>query len=267
MADDAIPNPQPAAQAAPLVPRVTFYRFIPTARMPQRADRAAAGTLPTRAFRYCEPAVTASSFGYYVFPPMDFSLMWDGNEISWTFEGAGSWLPLKTAQFPGYVAHFDERAPEDIRGFSPPFLGALQEPGLVQMWSGLVARTAPGWSLLVRACANLPRQGAYELFEGVIETDHWFGPLITNMRLTKTNTPIEFRADYPMLQVQALPREALDEKGMNNYQVVPDLDSLRDEEWDFFYDTVVRPNVAPDRQRGEYAATARKRRKAEDRGE
>ena len=45
---------------APLrVPRVTFYRFLPNARMPQRADRAAAGTLPTRAFRYCEPVVIA----------------------------------------------------------------------------------------------------------------------------------------------------------------------------------------------------------------
>ena len=34
-------------------PRVTFYRMIPDARLPQRADRSAAGSLPTRAFRYC----------------------------------------------------------------------------------------------------------------------------------------------------------------------------------------------------------------------
>ena len=59
-------------------PRIIFHRLIPQARLPQRADRSAAGTLPTRAFRYCEPVVTASAFGYYVFPPFNFSLMWDG---------------------------------------------------------------------------------------------------------------------------------------------------------------------------------------------
>ena len=58
-------------------PRITFYRMIPGARLPQRADRSAAGSLPTRAFRYCEPVVTASAFGYYVFPPISFTVICD----------------------------------------------------------------------------------------------------------------------------------------------------------------------------------------------
>ena len=252
---------QAAEPQALHTPRVTFFRFIPQARLPQRADRAAAGTLPTRAFRYCEPVVTASAFGFYLFPPMDFDLMWDGHEVVWQFPGSGGWLPLKTAQFPDYAAAFDQAVPPEIRGFSPPFVGALQEPGLVQLWSGIIARTAPGWSLLVRPPANLPLQGAYELYEGVIETDRWFGPLITNMRLTKTDTPISFRADFPVLQVQPLPRIALEEKGQNDYELVPGLDQLRPEDWDDFYDTVVRPNVAEQRPRGEYAAAARRRAK------
>ena len=61
-------------------------------------------------------------------------------------------------------------------------MGALQEP-LTQLWAGCVAETSSGCEfLVVRAPANLPRAGAYELFKGVIETHHWFGPLITNMR-------------------------------------------------------------------------------------
>ena len=244
--------------------RVVFHRLIPTARFPQRADRSAAGSLPTRAFRYCEPVVTASAFGYYVFPPTNFSLMWDGNSFTWTYEGANEWMSLRAAQFPNFAAYFDERAPAEIRGFSPPFLGALQEPGLIQMWTGLVARTAPGWSLLVRPCANLPRSQPIELFEGVIETDRWFGPLITNFRVTQTNVPVEFRADFPILQVQPLPREALDEAGLNDYELVGDMTQLEPEDWDDFYDTVVRPNVAEKRPRGQYAAAARKRRKSED---
>jgi hypothetical protein len=140
-------------------------------------------------------------------------------------------------------------------------------PGYIQIWSGLMARTAPGWSLLVRSPANYGRPGGYEPFEGIIETDHWFGPLITNIRLLKTDTPIEFRQEYPMLQVQPVPRFAYQEATLNNYELVPELRQFAPEDWDDFYDTVVRPNAAEKRPRGLYAAASRKRRAAEEAGE
>ena len=249
---------------APSPPLVTFHRFVPQARLPQRADRAAAGSLPTRAFRYCEAVVSASAFGYYVFSPIDFSLMWDGSDITWTWKGADGWHPLRTAQFPDFAAFFDSVAPEGVKGYSPPFVGALQEPGLVQLWSGLVARTAPGWSLLVRAPANLPRTQAYEVFEGIVETDRWFGPLFSAIRLTRTDVPIEFRADYPLFQVQPLPREIYADATLGRYELVPELRQLEPSDWDDYYDTVVRPNAAEHRPRGQYAAAARRRRKGDD---
>jgi hypothetical protein len=262
------PTPSDAAAAAQAIAKpklVTFHRMIPTARMPQRADRSAAGSLPTRAFRYCEAATSAAAFGYYLFPPIGFSVQWDGHDIMWTFEGAGDWFPLNSAvQFPGFRDHFDSIAPDEIKEFSPPFLGALQEPGLIQLWMGLVVRTAPGWSLLVRAPANLPRSGGWEPFEGIVETDHWFGPLITNLRLTKTNVPIDFKPDYPLLQVQPIPRHVYEDATLNNYEIVPDLTQFSPEDWDDYYDTVVRPNSQVVRPRGQYAAAARKRRNAEE---
>ena len=102
----------------------------------------------------------------------------------------------------------------------------------------------PGYSLLVRAPANLPRNGGYEAFEGIVETDRWFGPLITNLRLTKTNVPIDFRPDYPLLlQVQPIPRAVYEESNLNNYEIVPELGQFSPEDWDDYYDTVVRPNT------------------------
>jgi hypothetical protein len=247
----------------PNAPLVTFHRFIPSARLPQRADRAAAGSLPTRAFRYCEAVVSAAAFGYYVFPPITFSLVWDGSEIRWTWEGESGWHPLTAAQFPGFADTFDAAAPPDIRGFSPPFLGALQEPGLVQFWSGVVARTAPGWSLLVRAPANLPRKPGYELFEGIVESDRWFGPLFAALRITRTDQPVEFRADWPVFQVQPLPRDVYAEATLNRFELVPDLAGLSEADWADYHHTVVRPNTQEERQRGQYAAATRKRRKGE----
>jgi hypothetical protein len=137
---------------------------------------------------------------------------------------------------------------------------------MIQLWTGYTVRTAPDWSLLVRAPANLPRSGGWECFEGIVETDRWFGPLITNIRLTKTDTPIDFRPDYPLLQVQPVPRHIYDESHLNNYELVPSLEQFRPKDWDDYYDTVVRPHVQEHRPRGQYAAEARKRRAQEERG-
>ena len=102
MSTTATPRQAGQTTAEKKTPLVQFHRFIPTARLPQRADRSAAGSLPTRAFRYCEPSTSASGYGYYIFPPISFSLQWDGNDIMWTWEGAGTWLPLKSVAVPQF---------------------------------------------------------------------------------------------------------------------------------------------------------------------
>jgi hypothetical protein len=244
----------------PPSPLATFFRFIPTARLPQRADRSAAGTVPTRAFRFCEALTSASAFGWYVFPPIDFSLMWDGSEVVWTYKGADDWYPLHAAQFPDFADHFDGIAPADIKGFSPPFLASLVEPGIVQIWSGLVVQTAPGWSLLSRAPANLVRNPGYECYEGIIETDRWFGPLFTNIRLTRTHHPIEFDANFPFMQVQPVHQSTYG-SALDTFRIVEDLDELDAGDWDAYRRTVVKPNVDPHRQRGQYAVASRRRQK------
>ena len=117
--------------------------------------------------------------------------------------------------FPDFSQTFDDAAPAALRGCAPPFLTALPEPGMVQIWTGLMASTAPGWSMLVRPPANLASPGGYSLYEGIVETDCWFGPLFTNLRLTRTHKPVHLRADFPLLQVQPLPREAYAEQTLN----------------------------------------------------
>lgn len=240
---------------------VRFYRLIEQARMPQRADRAAAGTLPMRAARYCDAVTTATAFGWYVFPPLDFSLLWDGECIFWTYAGCDRWLPLEAAQFPGFAQEFDARAPADVQGYSPPFLTKLPEPGVVQIWTGLIARTALDWSLLLRAPANFPNPGGLALYEGIIESDRWFGPLFTNVRLTRTDVPVRFKADLPLIQVQPLPRHAYSNSTLGAFACVPSANEFTDEDWENFRDTVVRPSQDEQRGPGQYAVAARRRRK------
>ena len=243
------------------VPVVTFYAAVPGCRTPMRADPAGLGTLPARGFQYCEALRSASSFGWYVFPPIDFTLQWDGSQIIWTYCGAKAWYPLTSAQFPGYRAVFDRIAPSRLRGMFPPFLTAVPEPGLIQVWTGLMIESAENWSVLVRPPANLPRNLAFEPYEGIIETDRWFGPLFTNIRLIKTDVPIHFSTEIPLVQVQPLHRSTYADTVSNHFGVVTDPADLSDAEWSRYEQTIVKPNLDPQRPVAAYAAAVRRRRK------
>jgi hypothetical protein len=231
-----------------------FYRLIADAPLPRRADRSADGMLPTRGYRYCEALASASAFGWYIYPPFNFSLVWDGVEIAWTYEGAEDWYPLRAAQFPGFSQRFEEMAPDAVKRFAPTFLATAREPGVVQIWSGYLARTVPGWGLLSRSPANIPRNQGYEHFEGIIESETWFGPLFTNIRVNRTNSPVEFHVRYPLFQVQPLLRQCY---GDVPFEIV-DSSELDAADWQAF-EATMKPNADQMRTFGHYAADARRR--------
>jgi hypothetical protein len=250
------------AQAPQPNPAVTFYGAVPGCRAPMRADVSVLGTLPTRGFQYCEALRAASSFGWYVFPPIDFTLQWDGSQILWTYRGARAWYPLTSAQFPGFAAEFDRRAPKRLRGFAPPFLSAVAEPGIVQLWTGLFVESAENWSILVRPPANLPRSLAFDLYEGIVESDRWFGPLFTNLRLIKTDVPIHFSTETPLLQVQPLQRSTYADEVSNRFGLVETLSDFPPEAWSRYEENIVKPNLEPVRAVGAYAAEVRRRKRS-----
>jgi len=168
-------------------------------------------------------------------------------------------------QFPKFADYFNETAPAEFNGYSPPFLGCSTdtEPGLIQIWTGFIARTAPDWGLLIRPPANLPRPLGYECYEGIVDTDQWFGPLFVNLRLIRTHAPIEFDANFPLLQVQPVQR-SLQGKALDRFDVVQDLGAMTSKDWDDYRKPSWRPKHGPLRHPGEYAASSRKRRKQTD---
>jgi hypothetical protein len=244
-------------------PIARFYRLIEQARPPMRADRSAAGTLPTRAYRYCEAVTAAAGYGWWVFPPTGMRFIWDGADIFWTCDDLTDWEPLSpSAQLPGFSAAFDAAAPKILQGCAPPMLTALPEPGTLQIWTGLMVRTSPGWHILVRAPANLPLTGGFVLYEGIVETDRWFGPLFTNLRFTRTHSPITLRPDFPLLQLQPIAAATHSDAVLNATNLVPGMDGFAEADWHDYNRTIVIPNGDPDRPFGAYAKQARRRGKA-----
>jgi hypothetical protein len=240
---------------------IRFYQMIPSGRRPVRAEDTAAGTMPARAHRLCEAMRYASAFGWYLYPPLSFSVIWDGgSDMFWTYEGADAWHPISTTHFPGFPELFERAAPADLRPFVPPFLASLKDPGLLQIWTGFMARTACGWSALVRSPANLAHSKAYDYLEGVIRTDSWFGPLFTTIRVARTNVPIEFRAEHPLLQVQPVHRTLCYDQ-LDHYDVVPNMKGFSAEDWSAFRSSVLKPLNEPKSAR-KVSALARSRSKA-----
>ncbi len=247
--------------SSPSDPIVRFHQLTSRGRAPMRADRSAMGTLPMRAVRYCEALTSATAFGWWLFPPIGLDLLWDGSDVFWRCDDAPDWMPLHpAAQLPDYADEFDRVAPASLKGCAPPFLTALPEPGSVQLWTGLIAQTAPDWHLLVRSPANLPQAGGISLFEGIVETDSWFGPLFTNLRFTRSHIPVHLRADYPLVQVQPVPRHTYSNGTLDQMDVTPGPAALSAAHWDAYHASVVEPNSRPNRPFGSYATTVRKKR-------
>ena len=81
------------------------------------------------------------------------------------------------------------------------------EPPLAHFGSGTVTwripflfRTPPGWNLLVRGPANLPKDGAVSL-EGVVETDWAVQPAFHTWKITRVGHPVTWEHEEPICMV------------------------------------------------------------------
>jgi len=243
------------------LPYIRFYRLLRSAPRPVRASRDAMGTLPLRACRYCEASAVASSFGWWLFPPMDFSLLWDGSRLLWTWGDRKDWFLLEAAQFPGYAAEFDSIVPTAVRGYSPPFLTKLPEPGLVQIWTGYFARSNPDWSMLIRAPVNIQSTFEYQTYEGIVEADCWFGPVFANIHITAQDVPVRLSASRPLLQIQPVYRPAYTDNAMNAMSIVDDLEGFNSTDWADYTITIIERSQTSRDKVGSYALAARRRRR------
>jgi hypothetical protein len=236
-----------------------FCRFIPGAPEPKRADRSALGTMSVGAYRYCEAITTASGFGFYIHPPINFALILEDDIMRWTYEGAKRSYPVQEgARFPGFGEAFEAIAPAGLKGLVPPFLSPGSLPGSVQIWSGYFVRTAPGWSLLSRGIANYQNTQPYRNLEGIVETETWFGPLFTNIRLTRTDIAVQFHKRRPLFQVQPVRRECYQDPPFEMLEAT----SLDSDDWGRFAATI-SPNADSNRRLGHYAVATRKRRRSQ----
>lgn len=251
---------------------VTFHRVYTSALPPLRADKSALGTIPTAAFQYCEAMRVASSFGWYVFPPDDIQLVWDGVDVFYALDGG--WEKLTSITLgDDFTTYWDLHAPEDLKGCSPPFLSSLFVPGIVQIWSGLFVSTADQWSIHIGPLANIAQNRSFSCFEGIVETDTFKPcPLFVNIRLQTTDREILIPKNTPLFQVKPISRDCYAEQVFQHREFVGlaardgDSGGMSADDWGG-YRTTVRRVDAPQKGRipGANGVVRRRRSKQDSR--
>lgn len=90
------------------------------------------------------------------------------------------------------------------------FTFGMVEPAVVQIWTGLIFETPPGWCLHIRSPINFPRT-SIQVMEGILETDFMQQDIWVNTVFTQENEWVEFRKDIPLAQFIPIKRESFSE--------------------------------------------------------
>jgi hypothetical protein len=204
-------------------PQVEFFSHYEGAPLPTPASPDAMGTLPVRAAQHCLPLKAASGNGFYLYPPFDFAVRWDGVRSQFTWLGDDGepegWQSMDNnalfyhpsaatarASVPADRAHvLDEVMDAD----GPSFINAdPRSPNTMEITTGLVVRTQRGWASVIRSVANWASPRPYIVLDGVIETDWYRNDIPTTIRLPQPGE-VRFSRSLPFAQLQVVPLASL----------------------------------------------------------
>lgn len=184
------------------------WRLHPQACRLEKADKNCLGLANQAAVKWCGPYVNANQAGFWVYSPIDLVFAHDGGRF--------------------YVANMEEYTcedydivkslvrPEDQSNFEKwifPSVGRTKttfsfiENNVIQIWTGLIFKTPPGWCLQIRSPVNFPYAG-YNVVEAVLETDWMQYDIWINLSVTTTNKTITINKESPIAQLIPTRREA-----------------------------------------------------------
>lgn len=185
-----------------------IYKCWDTVPTPSLPGVDLSGEIPARALKFCEPFLVANAMGTLVYPPIDMTLTWTGDEILGVLGDIEETILIDRVFLPDYAEHWKRIVPASAEKILPPFIEAFPERGVLQIWTGLFISTPPGHSTWVRAPVNRGHGSGYSVIEGVVDTDWWNGPLFFVMQMQRTDFPVLLKKKEPILQIIPMPRQS-----------------------------------------------------------
>jgi hypothetical protein len=268
------PEPAENHSASTERPIVELFSVYPQAPPPQPASANLRGSMPVRAVQHCAPITAASGFGFYLYPSFDFALRWDGElcELSLLEDNEPvAWKSMSgnaAPQIPDHEQVWGGMAPErrqQMLAAGEDELSSInfdpRDPNTFELHTGVIARTRPGWSLLVRAVPNLPPIPGLRVLDGILETSWFRGMVPVTGRVTDVGRVVRVHRNYPLACVQPVPDVAYDPRTMSEARIGDGgFNELPDDVWDEMIENFARRNH--ERVLGSYKSESRKRSEA-----
>ena len=174
--ENRILQPEGDSQQAPILTAYCVNSTLKMPLVPAASDRAWMDATNDRFANRCLPLLIGNQAGWFLLTDHQVEVVWTGgNDIDS--------LRIKVlsgdAPYPA-LSHFGH----GILTWSVPYL----------------FRTPPGYNLLVRGPANLPKDGIYPL-DGVVESDWSDATFTMNWKMTRAWTPVTFEVGEPIAMI------------------------------------------------------------------
>jgi len=189
-----------------------IFRLHPGGCIVRKADSQLGGDMhkepdTQNALKWCGPIIHANKLGYWVFPPVDMDITYLGGD-KWERNIIRDYAPSEKFVIEGNLRPEDKF--RDSERMKTAF--SLSEPATVQLWTGCVFRTPPGWCLHVRNPINFPEayNRPYHIQEGIIESDWMNYDIWLNIKFHRIGEKVEIRRDQwpPIAQIVPVRRSS-----------------------------------------------------------
>lgn len=235
---------------------IRFMQGLPQCVPPQRSDGTLDGAAPFRGAVFCQPFIMANSFGWTVGLPFDIDLCLRGQSVYWREDVRSEWQPLIAKANVRDFAFLSDHAPESAAKYcSIPLCAVGPEANIVQFWTGLLVKTQPGLCTLVRPLVNRRNDAAFDVIEGIIDTDWWLGPLIFPIRINREDEVIAFRRTMRVIQLQLVARQCISDDVYENASCLVEPSGWHLSDWEKFQSSMELRE--PEAKRGSYRALSR----------
>lgn len=190
--------------------QLRMWELHPKACKVERAEKTCLGSANPAGVKWCGPYTNANSSGFWLYPPVDMEFEFDGESFTvHNMEDYGG---------EDYELVRSLVRPEDgsnIEKWCFPGTGrtkttvGLVEKNVLQLWTGLIFETPPGWCLHIRNPINFPPR-EFEIMEAVLETDWMQYDIWTNI-VCRAGYRVSLSKNQPLAQLVPARREGFKE--------------------------------------------------------
>lgn len=150
---------------------IKAWQIHPKSCRIEKAEKTCSGFANKGGVQWCGPYTNANRSGFWLYSPIDMDFTYDGEKFE--MHGSEDYGPEDYEKVKRLVKISDH---SEVEKWSFPGVGrtkttvGLVEKNVIQIWTGLIFETPPGWCLHIRSPVNFPRSG-FEIMEAILETD------------------------------------------------------------------------------------------------